>query len=84
MNHGFSFLSNSEAKYLQEKFEDLASDDGQTISFEAFKEIVLSYNKFKKGTVLGLLDKIRKTLKEGLSSQAEGKIEISNLFSLIF
>jgi hypothetical protein len=81
MNQGFSFLSNSEVKYLQGKFDDLANDDGKNISFEAFREIVLSYNKFKKGTVLNLLDKIKKTLKEGMSSQSEGKMEISNTYS---
>jgi len=58
----YQFISQSEFRVLESKFNDYASSD--EITFEDFKEILNSSNKINKEILLAFLDKIKKKFKE--------------------
>lgn len=54
----YQFISQSEFRVLESKFNDYASSD--EITFEDFKEILNSSNKINKEILLAFLEKIKK------------------------
>jgi hypothetical protein len=74
MDAEFHSLSATEVKNFDRLFQEAAGENGEEIAYEDFKEIVLSYNKFNKNVSINILDKIKKKLKEGMSSQQEQEL----------
>jgi hypothetical protein len=58
----FQFISPSEFRILETKFNDYANSD--EISFEDFKEILSSSSKINKEILLVFLEKIKKKLRD--------------------
>jgi hypothetical protein len=85
MNQDFQFMSATEIKHFAKLFnESLADEQTEEISFEDFREIVLSYSKFNRNISLGLLEKIKKKMKERMSSQSDADLYICNFYMLLF
>lgn len=58
----FQFISPTEFRILENKFNDYANSD--EISFEDFKEILNSSNKINKEILVAYLEKIKKKFRE--------------------
>ncbi len=54
-----------------------ASGNSDEITFDEFKEILFTFNKFNRNIIIQNVDKIRKKVKEGLSSQIEGDLYLN-------
>ncbi len=75
------FLTGSDIKHLEDQFDRkvrVKSDRNEEISFNDFKEIVNSFYKFQKNSTptAELLEKIRKKLKDSVSSEGELVVRI--------
>jgi len=66
----FQFISTTEFRILENKFNDYANSD--EITFEDFKEILNSSNKINKEILVAFLEKKKKKFKEsGLNPDSE-------------
>lgn len=82
INKEIQFLTGSDIKYLEDQFDRkvrVKGDRNEEIFFNDFKEIVSNFYKFQKNSTptSELLEKIRKKLKDSVSS--EGELVVRNL-----
>jgi len=80
-NH-FQCLTKSEEEFLTDSFSDRIGNNRDGVSYNEFKEIVLSLNKFNKNQNLTveLLEKSKKKIKERQPGISENELLIRNLF----
>ncbi len=71
------YVSPADQKHFDRAYNEVLGVGNDFITFDSFKEIVITSNKFGRNVVNGCLDKIRKRLKENISNQHEGDLILS-------